>query len=327
MSIPAKLHFCWIGAKLPWAYVFAMLSAAENSDLPDIFLHHTDTLDEGAELRALRTTSQIHLCRLGAETLLLKAGAMLGIGSQLQALYARLESPVARADVVRAAILFTEGGIYLDLDTVTVGSLRPLLEATQFLGREYIVWPKAARASRAPGLLARHLTLDLARKALKQLPNGWKGFRWIEKFYILGVNNAVMGCVAGSAFMGGYLLAMLDLPPGRESERYALGPQLLQDVTACHGGQDVVMHAPEAFYPLPPEISEHWFRPVRKPLLSQVLSSDTRVVHWYASVRTKQLVEKISPGYVMQNRGHQLYSALVCAHIGTIGQLVADAFR
>ena len=42
MAIPDRAHFCWIGSSLPWAYVFAILSAAERSELAQIFLHHTD---------------------------------------------------------------------------------------------------------------------------------------------------------------------------------------------------------------------------------------------------------------------------------------------
>jgi hypothetical protein len=324
LSIPAKLHFCWIGTHLPWAYIFAVLSAAENSDLPEIFLHHTDELEESAETNALCHDSRIRLRRLDAPARLLEAGSRLGIGRALQTLYARLEMPVARADVVRAAILYLEGGIYLDLDTVTVASLRPLLDVEQFLGSERIVWPQAARASHSPLLLARHLALDLLRKACKQLPQGWKSFRCLEEFYSLGVNNAVMGCVAGAALMAEYLLAMLELPPRRQAERYALGPHLLQDVLERHGKRDVVVHKPDVFYPLPPEISEHWFRPVRKPRPSQVLSGDTRVVHWYASVRTSRRVADVSPAYVIGNRGHQLYSALVCEHVHAIGALNAD---
>ena len=53
MSIPARVHFCWIGARLPWAYVFAILSAAERGGLSEVILHHTDALEDCAELAAL----------------------------------------------------------------------------------------------------------------------------------------------------------------------------------------------------------------------------------------------------------------------------------
>ena len=52
-----------------------------------------------------------------------------------------------------------------------------------------------------------------------------------------------------------------------------------------------------------------------------VLGSDTRVAHWYASVRTKSRVAQISPGYVRAHRHGQLYSAMVSA---TLPDLPAD---
>ena len=141
MAIPARVHFCWIGAQLPWAYVFAVLSAAERSRLPEIILHHTDALDRGSELDALAGAPGVRLRRIDPVACLTQAGDPLGIGNQLVAIYRSLNSPAARTDMLRAAILFQQGGIYLDLDTVTVSSLRPLLDARLFAGCEYIVWP------------------------------------------------------------------------------------------------------------------------------------------------------------------------------------------
>ncbi len=327
MSIPAKLHFCWIGTRLPWAYIFGLLSAAEHSDMPEIFLHHTDRLEDGAGLSALEREDRIKRVHLDPQTLLLKVGAALAVGRKLLLLHESLQTTVARADVLRAAILYLEGGIYLDLDTVTVASLLPLLTTEHFVGSERIVWPQAARASRAPAVLARHLALDIIRKMLKSLPQGWRGFRRMERYYVLGLNNAAFGCVAGSALMAEYLHGMLDLPLERQAARYALGPRLLQDVVERHGQQDVCVHTPEVFSPLPPEISEHWFRHVGKPEPSEILTPNTRVVHWYASVRRQQLVDKISPFYVMENRGRQLYSALICSYVQGMSRFAADAAR
>jgi hypothetical protein len=44
--------------------------------------------------------------------------------------------------------------------------------------------------------------------------------------------------------------------------------------------------------------------------LDAVLSAETRVVHWYASVGTKSRVALIDPNYVRKHRESQLYSAL-----------------
>lgn len=315
MTIPARVHFCWIGTSLPWAYVFAILSAAERSELPEIILHHTDTLEDGAELRALRQAPRVRLSRIDPIACLAQAGHALGVGGELVAIYRRLVSPVMQTDILRAAILYLQGGIYLDMDTITTSSLRPLLDTPQFLGCEFIVWPHFVRTSHSPAVWAHALTLDVLRKVLRRMTHGWEAFRRVEKFYYRHVNNAVMGAEAKSPLFSDYLHAMLTLPPERQTQIYALGPDLLQQVVNRYRHGNLTIRDPQVFYPLPPEISEHWFRIGRDARLSDVLSAETRVVHWYASVRTKSRVALIDPKYVREHRDRQLYSALVCSCI------------
>jgi hypothetical protein len=310
VTIPARAHFCWIGSRLPWACAFAVLSAANRSELPEIVLHHTDALDDDAVLAALKQTPRVRLSRLDPIAYLLEAGQKLGIEDGLTAIYCRLASPAARSDVLRAAILYLEGGLYLDMDTLTTRSLLPLLSTRQFVGCEFIIWPRFARTSRSPVLWARSLSLDLIRKMMRRMPHGWRLFRLVEHFCYRGINGAVMGAEATSPLLEDYLRAMLTLPPERQNQPYALGPDLLQEVIDRYVRDDLTIQEPHVFYPLPPEISEHWFRIARKVRLDAVLSAETRVVHWYASVRTKSRVALIDPDYVRNHRENQLYSAL-----------------
>ena len=318
MPIPARLHFCWIGTHLSWASIFAVLSASRCSGMPEIILHHTDPLDEGDEVRALRQAPWVRLSLVDPALCLAQVGRMLGVGDALADLYNKLDSPVMRSDILRAALLYREGGVYLDLDTVAVGSLVPLLDARQFVGCELTVWPHAVRMSRSPGLLAYHVMLDLLRKLMRQLPNGWKTFRRIDGLYTRSINNAVMGAEANSPLLADYLRAMLDVSVDQPMRRYALGPDLLQSVAAGYTQDNLVIQPPAVFYPLPPEISEHWFRLVRGTQLDAVLFAETRIVHWYASVRTRSLAAEITPDYVRRNRDRQLYSALVSSSLGTL---------
>ena len=315
MTIPARAHFCWIGHRLPWAYVFAALSAASRAGLAEVVLHHTDPLAQGPELRALRVAGRVRLARLDPAALLVASGEALGLGDALLALYRRIESPVMRCDVLRAAILHEQGGIYLDLDTITTASLRPLLAARQFVGTEFIVWPQAVRRSRSPLLWARHLGLDLMRKALCRLPRGWKTFRRVEHLYFRGVNNAVMGTEAQAPLMAAYLRAMTLVPAAGLRNAYALGPDLLQALVDGMPPEDLVVHAPDVFHPLPPRISELWFRCDPRATLDEIVGEQTRVAHWYASVHTRARVALIDPAFVRANRERQLYSALVSASI------------
>ncbi len=310
MPIPARVHFCWIGPVLPWAYVFAVLSAAGQGQMDEVILHHTDELADTPALAALRAAPGVRLERIDPQACLAAAGAPLALGEELIVLYDGLVSPVQRADVLRAAILYQQGGIYLDLDTVTVASLRPLLAAPQFVGTEYIVWPHWVRTSRSPVVWARHLGLDVLRKVLRLVPGGWRGFRRVEGWYFKGVNNAIMGAAPGAPLFAAYLRAMVRLPVAQRTQPYALGPDLLQGLVGQFAAAELTVHEPAVFYPLAPEISEHWFRPGR-PDLHQALRPQTLVVHWYASVRSKPHVARIDPGYIRAHRATQLYSALV----------------
>lgn len=303
---------------MPWTSAFAVLSAANRSELAEVVLHHTDVLDEDAALAALKQTPRVKLSRVDPVAYLREAGQRLGIEDELTAIYRRLASPAARSDVLRAAILYLEGGVYLDMDTLTTKSLLPLLSSRQFVGCEFIIWPHFARTSRSPAVWVRSLTLDLIRKVMRRTPHGWRLFRLVEHFCYRGINGAVMGAEATSPLLEDYLRAMLTVPPERQNQPYALGPDLLQEVIGRYVRDDLTIQEPHVFYPLPPEISEHWFRISRKVRVDAVLSAETRVVHWYASVRTKSRVAPIDPDYVRNHREDQLYSALAWECIGNL---------
>lgn len=319
--IPSVAHFCWIGSELPWAYAFAVLSAADRGGLSEVVLHHTDDLNDTPPVRALQTTPGVRLSKIDPIALTTEVGRTAGLGDRLVELYGRLGHPVMCADVLRAAILHERGGIYIDLDTLTMKSLHPLLGCEPFLGREFIVWPRDMRQSRSPFRWVRALCLDLMRKAARRLPEGWKLFRRIEHLYFRGLNNAVIGAPAQAPLITAYLRGMVELPLDRQTACYGLGPDLLEDVVARYCRDDLRLERPEVFYPLGPEVSEHWFRIRRHATLTQILSPNTRIVHWYASVRTRARVELVNPEYVRRHRHRQFYSALVCQCVRRLPEL------
>ncbi|MBB2203441.1 glycosyltransferase [Gluconacetobacter takamatsuzukensis] len=322
MTIPARIHFCWIGPRLPWAYVFAVLSAAATGGMDAVILHHTDPLEDGPQKRALERAPGVILSRVDPQRDLpaVEQAADLPPGS-LVALYEGVRTPVQRADILRTAILYRDGGVYLDMDTITTASLRPLLESGPFVGTERIVWPPHVRTSRSPLLRAKHIGLSLLRQAFRKCPGGWKGFRRVEGLYPLGLNNAVLGAPPGAPWLRACLRAMLALSPEQRLQPYALGPHLLQRVVEQDGTGDLTIHDPSVFYPMPPEISEHLFRTNRRARAGDILLPRTCVVHWYASVRTRARVGRITPAYVRAHRDREYYSALVDA---TIPDLPAD---
>ncbi|MFT7625659.1 MAG: hypothetical protein ACI9WU_004850, partial [Myxococcota bacterium] len=67
------------------------------------------------------------------------------------------------------------------------------------------------------------------------------------------------------------------------------------DTAAGWAGAGVTRCEPAVFYPLGPEISGHWFKPGTAAYLDELCPPSTKVVHWYASERTKTVVPTLNP--------------------------------
>ena len=306
--IPKVAHFIWYGRELPWVHALAIRSAHDLGGLERVVLHHADDLSGAPHFRDLAALPRFDARRIDVGAIARASGAD---GRAVEALHDELRAPAARANVLRAAILAGQGGLYLDLDTVTVADLGPLLATTGVLcGRERVVLPGWVRHSWSPGVRSRAVGLAGLRWACRLAPDGWRVFRRLERLYPLAVNNAVFGAARGHRFVLGLLAAMIATPAARRTVRFALGTHLLQDHVRTYAGDDLTVAPPEVFYPLPPEISEHWFRPTRRVALADLLSPGTRVVHWYASVRTARLVPHIDPAWIRARADRVPFAAL-----------------
>jgi hypothetical protein len=307
--IPASAHFIWFGRSFPWVHALAIRSSLERGNMTRAVLHHEDALEHNEHFSALRCMPGFEARAIDSAAIFAPLGALAG---PLAELYTRLSAPAARANVLRAAILAGEGGVYLDMDTVTVRSLRPLLQQGAFCGEERIAFPARVARSRNPLALARPAALMALRALCHRLRDGWRVFRRFETLYARAVNNAVLGATAGHPLLLDMLRAMVEMPPDQQRVRFALGTHLLQRRVAAYRGSDLEVHSPEVFYPLPPEISRHWFHRCRQPAIDEVIGAATRVVHWYASVDQRALIAELDPHYVRTHAGEQLFSAL-CA--------------
>jgi hypothetical protein len=306
--IPSIAHFIWLGESLPWVHSLALRSALRRGGFRRVVLHHSHDLTRQPWWPDVASEPAFEARRLDAGAAL---EGCAGFGGALNDLYRDLPDARARANVLRMALLSNEGGVYLDTDTLTLRPFEDLLaRGGAFCGVERLVFPAALSGSSAPGRFALALARHLVRDGLRRLPGGWRWFRRIERFYPVAVNNAVFGAAAGSAFVTELLARMLAIPRRRRAVRYELGTTLLQRAVAEYRGQELVVHPPRVFYPLGPEISEHWFKRSDPGALSQVLSPETRVVHWYASVRTARFTRAANPSYVRAHAGKQLFSAL-----------------
>jgi hypothetical protein len=319
--IPATAHFIWYGGGFLWVHALAVRSALARGGFERVVLHAEPQLAEHPQLRELHDDTRFELRALEPRVLLEVAPEH---GPKLLALYQSLSAPAARANVLRAAILAHEGGVYLDMDTVTVASLSPLRRAAAFCGEEEIAFPGSLARTATPWPWLRAGALHASRSICRRHPDGIRLFRRLAHHYARAVNNAVLAASPCHPLMLDLLAAMVALPARRQQARFALGTHLLQAQVERHLNTtraaapeiDLCVHPPPVFYPLPPEISQHWFRERARPELDAVLAPETRVVHWYASVENRTATSRIDPSYVRAHAKTQLFSALALPLLG-----------
>jgi mannosyltransferase OCH1-like enzyme len=305
-AIPLVAHFIWLGAELPYTHVLSIRSACRRGGFDEVVLHHERALTRSHAFRSVSQDPRVR-CREITNELFTPCPD----GDALRALYGALDKPAARANILRIAILYAEGGVYLDTDTVTIRSFAPLCSRHEaFCGAEHIVYPASVKASRNPLVRGAAALRSGLRSVFSNVPGGYRAFRAVSGIYPRAVNNAVLGAAPAHPLLTAMMKEMLATPEAQRSARYALGTHLLQRMVARHPN-DIHVCPPDFFYPLGPEISVHWFRQVPRPRLERVLSEHTVCVHWYASVKTDHVVPKIDPAYVREHADRQLYAALV----------------
>lgn len=305
--IPSIAHFVWYGSKLPYLHALAIRSAATHGGFESVRLHHTDPLDELPHVVALHDLPGFELVPLDDRALCEEAS-----GSSLADLIGQLQSPVARSNLVRTALVYRDGGVYLDMDTLTIRSFDEVRgKAPGFLGEEHIVFPEEVVSSWDPRVKAKAYLKTTVRDVFRRIPHGYRHFPRIEQHYHRAVNGAIMGGVPGHGFCAQYLTAMTKVPKARWNKPHALGTHLLQATYKQYTGDDLYTFPPPYFYPLPPEISAHWFRFYREGVdPMEVLDPRTCCVHWYASVRTKKIVKTVDETELRRLASQQLFAAL-----------------
>ena len=266
--IPNRAHFVWVGANLPWLHSLAPLSAARHGGFDEVILHHDQNLSPSAR-DSLR--GKVQLCELDPK----------------EAIVYRKLGPTALANHLRLRILRDLGGVYLDMDTLTISSFGKLLGHSFFCGRERVVFSESLLHSRNPLRWTSAVAKTSLRRICRWMPRGVRLFQTIAGSFESHVSNAVLGSLAGHPILSELLEEMerrIKAAPVRPKD---LGVRLLQKVVERRPQNDrhplVVLPEP-TFYPLPPDISAHWFRPGSVWDCLDRLDPETRCVHWYASL-------------------------------------------
>jgi hypothetical protein len=294
--IPPNLLFVWFGARVPLFVELALRSAAtHNPNAKVVLLASGLTHDEHARLQVPGLSVET----LNFESLLSAAsrraretyGRGLDVG-RLEFVWEQLRTPAARANVVRLLHLFCYGGIYLDTDTLTLRNFDDLRRHSAFCGQERLLWPKERLTKQSRYFWLDGPALTVARKALANVPRGYRVQASLYRYYALAVNNAVLGCTSGHPAFLAALDRACALPNAELSKQFRLGTHLLQQVfqtdanAAATETERVTLLPPEYFYPLGPVISSHYFRETSDVdgVVADIVTPNTHVIHWYASV-------------------------------------------
>jgi hypothetical protein len=286
--IPNRYHFIWFGREFPLTHALAIRSVAATCSPDAILLHASDDLSgqpDFDQLVAELPAFSVQRTDIGAlldEPDLPDPSRLRQIWDQLigQRRWAQL------ADLLRHLVLYRQGGVYLDLDTLTIRDVRPLLGSPGFCGRERILVDAAVHKRGSPWRYFRTVPLDLARWVCSRTESGIRNFARIANLYRAAINNAVLALPARHPLALEALRRIPDLIPDLERRRPALGPDLLQDLIDGAQRSDVTVFDPSYFYPLGPTMAEQLFR-VRATAadvdraLGESIAPETYVLHWY----------------------------------------------
>ncbi|MDW3214417.1 MAG: glycosyltransferase [Ilumatobacteraceae bacterium] len=298
-----RIHFVWTGRHFPYHARLAVESAIVAEPDAAIEIHIVGEPPTTVDFEAVRRRPEVTTRWYTLPTLFERCPT--GQGPLLD-LVARIPDGAASAvsNLVRLAVLWERGGIYLDTDVLVRRRLTRPGEAGSFVGCE-LVWGQNRR--RVAGAFG-------TREALRAIPWAvdWTGRRLDCRLThgSIGlaarppvgvrhqVNNAVIGAPAGSSFVRRALDGALDTDP---TVRYALGPSLLDDVARSHPAT-VTVHPPSRYYAVPPGQS---FRCFEDRTLT--LPPDAHVMHYVASNHRRLLRELRSDDVRFVNRSEPFW--------------------
>ncbi len=296
--VPHHFHLIWIGRNFPFVNRLAVESILQTNPGARITIHFEDPPDN-ADWRALQSKVEFRALSL-PDLLSALPASMAAVTPVLEGISAGYLA--GRSNILRYLILYREGGIYIDFDTLTVRDYRPLLSHPGFVGEEAVfrydddrVAGKIPLALIPTGIafgLSYYLSLwnckYLADSGpVNALNHGLMGL-WSDR----KLNNAVLGCSPGNAF---FARAIALVPETNPKIRYALGPILMNRTWATEASTHMRRLSADHFYFIPPSQTYRFFYGP-----SPELPADAYSMHWCSSNH-----KDLAGGLTRENLGKQ----------------------
>jgi len=301
--VPRHFFFLWTGPSFPRMNLVALARLRRQEPTARISVHFIDCTPTTSALDDIASITSIEVrVDRSADILAALPERMGHVSEVFERLSPRALS--ARSNLVRYAILYVQGGIYLDFDVLAMRPIDDDQLGTCFIGEE-LVWSADQERVRGAWWVC-----------LRPRNIGWAVawfVRWIDGLLFFGrfrtarlldrlnclwshrqVNNAIIGARAGSTFIERVLLDSVSADP---TVRYATGPTLVDRVARRNPGLVSIL-PPEHFYFVAPGESHRLFRDHTLRLPHEAV-----YVHFAASNHKKVLRSFESTGRWWGDRG------------------------
>lgn len=322
--IPNQAHFVWIGSNFPWLYYLSVYSAAKKGDFDRIFVHHKHLGANEKWFHKLGELPEIILQELDFDEVFSSENQLLFCLGRQRDLIER--NPIIQSDILRYAILYLYGGVYLDLDIVVLRSFKELLlrtRKTAFLGREKTLFPECIlHPTSIRGRLrkVRSLLLVKLRDICERIPHGYVLYNRLGA-YVPTVNNAVFGSEKSGCFVAGVIEKLNQYEAVEINIPLKIGPFLLQEAVADSNMADSVeIFQPDYFYPSAPGLIRHLFRRYKRVDIDRFCDLSTSyAIHWYSSSSTfrasRMNIQDIDYEYLKANKNNLLFGDMLRKYV------------
>ncbi len=276
--IPKLIHFVWSGKSFPFPFALAVKSAVLRHPGWRVRLHVGVEPVGNPHWESILPL--VEVSREDPETVLARVETH---GARLVELHRAVPAsyPAGRSNLVRLAILASEGGWYLDFDTLCAGRLDTIATEGAAIGEEWVWRYDQERVSRGfsvrmvPSVVAFAASWMGARAGLLR-PDGMTESVLRRIWGRKELNNAVIGAEPGHP----WIARLLELACAQDPAiRFALGPALVNLGWNDPGSAPRPLRVPsEGFYQFPPSQTCRYFRAPRRDLPRQAV-----ILHWCSS--------------------------------------------
>jgi len=293
--IPNRVFFIWFGNKLPWAVGLAILSVKHVQN-PEEILLYIDSEISGDGYDLIKNIPNLALKKIDSSLF-----SDLNDKGLMWQLFQKFQKPALKSDLLRFALVYKYGGVYLDTDIIAVKPWNDLLKYKGFCGLEAVAFPGDLYTSSNPFRYLLAGILYLWRLLCAYLPRGWQIFRLTEGLFRYCANGAILGSEAKNEIIEDFFSKISELKEKDFSVPACIGPHIVQKSTGNKSSKNMETLTSAYFYPLGPDISLQYFRNNSVKHLDKILLPQTRIVHWYNSVEKKYLHRQLNKAWIEEH--------------------------